>query len=102
TIGQKGRVGPGDTWAHGGGQVRIATPPDPAAAARGGRRGGPPRFPTPPPGFTPPISAPNRGLVADGWNRAEILLDVNVVRAFLNDSGETAGGIAGDDAGNFG
>ncbi len=102
TLDPNGKILTKDKLPYAGGQVRIAPPPDPSAPARGGRRGGPGRFPAAPAGFTPPISPPTRGLVPGDWNRAEILLDVNIIRAFLNDSGETAGGVADDDAGRFG
>ena len=91
-----------------GGQVRIAPPPDPNAPARGGRgaaagRGGfiPGRFGAPA-GVTLPIGPPSRDLRDGDWNRIEIFLDANIVRGFLNDSSETAGGVAEDDAGRYG
>lgn len=89
---------------YAGGQNRIAPPPDPAAAGRGGAgalagRGGRGALPS---GVTLPVTPPTPGLHASGWNSVEILLDANIVRAFLNDAGETAGGAADDDAGRYG
>jgi hypothetical protein len=90
-----------------GGQVRIASPPPPETAqnGRGGRGRGAPtgRGPIPAPaGVKLPLSPPAPGLRAGDWNRVEIFLDANIVRAFLNDGGETAGGVADDDAGRYG
>jgi hypothetical protein len=100
----------------GGGQIRIAPPPDPNAAAAGGRgnRGGgaPPaggRAGAPGggagrgrggPAVTLPIAQPNTGLRPNEWNDAEILLDANIVRAFINNQGPS--GAADDPAGRFG
>jgi hypothetical protein len=92
----------------GGGQVRIAAPVDAAAPGRGGRggaagRGGfiPGRFGAPA-GVTLPLSPPVRELRAGDWNQIEIFFDANIVRAFLNEAGETAGGVADDDSGRYG
>ena len=73
-----------------GGQVRIAPPADSAEAGRGGPgRGGPGRGGAgrggPPPGATLPMAPPDGSLHAGEWNRIEIFLDANIVRAFLND-----------------
>ena len=94
----------------GGGQMRIAPPVDPNAPARGG---GPGRGAAPgagaagrggggaaPPNL--PLTRPDTSLRAGEWNDFEIELDANIVRAFLNGSGEIAGGVADDDAGTFG
>jgi hypothetical protein len=83
-----------------GGQNRLATPsPERPAAAPSG----PPRT-----GLAAmtnlgdlPIQRPSPGL-RGGWNDVEILLDANILRAFLNDGGSTAGGAADDELGRFG
>lgn len=87
-----------------GGQVRIAPPPDPSAPARPGGFG-----PAPivgsfglPEGAKLPIERPAPGVRAGEWNQVEIFLDANILRAFLNDGGQTFGGVAGEDAGSFG
>ena len=88
----------------GGGQIRIAPPPAPAAggppvppgaaggrgAGRGGRGAGP-QLPIPP---------PNTGLHPGEWNDSEILLDANIIRTFINNAGPS--GVADDDAGRYG
>jgi hypothetical protein len=83
----------------GGGQMRIAPPPDPNAPARGGRggggrggsggRGG---------GLNLPVPRPDTALHPGEWNQVEILLDANIVRGFLNIFGsETADGVTDGD-----
>ena len=91
----------------GGGQIRIALPLD-AASGRGpgrgagrGGRGPVDQFATSP-GIVLPIERPKSGINATGWNQVEILLDANIVRAFLNDGAEVPQGVADEDAGRFG
>jgi hypothetical protein len=99
----------------GGGQVRVAPPPPappagaPAAApggrgAAGGRGagGGGPQFPQLPAGVESPIARPNTALKADDWNDVELVLDANILRAFLNDAGGISGGVADEEFGRFG
>jgi hypothetical protein len=99
TLDAQGKETSRERLRYSGGQNRIAPPPDPNAAAgrgapgRGGR------------GVLPanlPIGPPTPGIRAGEWNTAEILLDANIVRAFLNNSAEAAGGVADDDAGRYG
>jgi hypothetical protein len=89
----------------GGAQVRIALPPVEPAAGRGrggrGGRGAGFQF-TAPPGVTLPIAPPKGDLRPGDWNQIEILIDANIVRAFLNEGAEVAGGVAEDDLGRFG
>jgi hypothetical protein len=91
---------------RGGGQMRIAPPVDPNAAARGaggpggaarGGGGGRGAVPT----VTLPIPRPSGDLRPNEWNSVELLLDANIIRAFLNEGGEL-GAVAEDDAGKFG
>jgi hypothetical protein len=93
----------------GGGQLRVAPPPPanppPAAAGRGGaaeRGGGPPAPLQMPGGLPSPIARPETGIKADGWNTIEVVLDANILRAFLNDAGGVAGGVADEEFGRFG
>jgi hypothetical protein len=88
---------------RGGGQMRIAPALDPNAPAPGGRgrggAGGRGRGPAP----ELPIPRPETGLHPGEWNQVEILLDANIVRAFLNIYGsETGGGVAEDEVGRYG
>ena len=96
----------------GGGQVRVAPPPAPAPAAApgapagrgaaGGRGGGGPQPLPLPNGIESPIARPSAGLKADDWNDIEVVLDANILRAFLNDAGGIAGGVADEEFGRFG
>jgi 3-keto-disaccharide hydrolase/FG-GAP-like repeat len=94
----------------GGGQVRVAPPPTPppaGAAAQptggrgtpGGRAGGPPQLPG---GVESPIARPPTGWQDGQWNDVELVLDANILRAFLNDTGGLSGGVADEEFGKFG
>jgi len=102
TLGADGQELQREALRFGGGTVRIAPPPNPDAAGRGGRggRGGGRGGATPVVDL--PIKAPKPGLRPGDWNEVEIFLDANIVRAFLNDVGETAGGVADEEAGRYG
>ena len=102
TIDAQGNETSRERLRYAGGQNRIAPPLDPNAAGRGGAaalagRGGRSALPA---GL--PIGPPTPGIRVGEWNTAEILVDANIVRAFLNDSAEAAGGVADDDAGRYG
>jgi hypothetical protein len=84
---------------HGGGQMRIAPPPDAAAPVRVVRPGDHPGVP---PGVTLPVTPPDTSLRVGEWNTVETFLDANIVRSFLNNGGEVAGGVAEDDIGRYG
>ncbi|HTS27003.1 MAG TPA: FG-GAP-like repeat-containing protein [Bryobacteraceae bacterium] len=102
TIDAQGKETSRDRLRYAGGQNRIAPPPDPnAGAGRGGAGAAAGRGRAALPANLP-ISPPTPGVRASEWNTAEILLDANIVRAFLNDSAEAAGGVADDDAGRYG
>ncbi len=79
-----------------GGQIRFAPAPAPATATagRGGRGAA-----AAPAGL--PINPPTPGLVANAWNRIEIVLDATIVRPFLNES-PVAGAAAEDSTGKYG
>ena len=90
--------------APGGGQLRVASPPPdpapPAAAGRGaGPAGGPPQFPG---GIASPIPRPTIGLRSGDWNTIELVLDANILRAFLNDAGGINDSVAETDYGAYG
>ena len=85
------------------GQLRVAPPapanPPPPAAA-GGR---PPTGPPPMPGGIPsPIARPEATVKAGEWNTIEVVLDANIVRAFLNDAAGIRDGVADAEFGAFG
>ncbi|MGA0559232.1 FG-GAP-like repeat-containing protein [Larkinella sp. VNQ87] len=80
--------------------VRLAPPPNPNAPAGGGGNNAnrrPSYF-----GLKLPISRVESTYRPDDWNQVEIFLDNNIIRTFLNDSGEMAGGAADEDAGRYG
>ncbi len=88
----------------GGGQLRVALPPpDPAPnAAAGARAGGPPALPQMPGGMASPIPRPVTGLRAGDWNTIELVLDANILRAFLNDAGGIGDSVADPEFGAYG
>lgn len=71
--------------------VRMAPPPDPAArpedTARPANRSRPPAA-----ALNLPLQRPSTAFRAGEWNQLEVFLDLNIIRSFLNDGGETAGG----------
>ncbi|HET9469127.1 MAG TPA: family 16 glycoside hydrolase, partial [Vicinamibacterales bacterium] len=60
--------------APGGGQLRVAPPPNPAPAPGAARAGGPPQLPAFPGGMASPIPRPRTGLRAGEWNTIELVL----------------------------
>ena len=97
TLDAQGRFLTRDPLRPGGGQMRIAPPPDPnppappaATPARGA-----------PPAVTLPLTPPDTSFKAGEWNTIEIYLDANIVRSLLN-NGPERGGVADPEAGNFG
>ena len=95
------------------GQVRSAPPPSPTpaggpAAGRGGAApgGGPGRGGPGAGGGAPttpvPIPRPSADLRPDDWNTIEVVIDANILRAFLNNVGGVSGGVADDEYGQFG
>jgi len=90
----------------GGGQLRVAPPvPDGARAAGSGRgaSGAGPVGPPPMPGGIPsPIPRPDTALRTGDWNTIEVVLDANIVRAFLNDNSAIRDGVADPASGEFG
>ena len=91
--------------APGPGQLRVA-PPVPAAtpgAAPAARAGGPgPAIPQMPGGMASPIPRPNTGLQNGAWNTIEMVLDANILRAFLNDAGGINDSVADSEFGAYG
>ena len=98
TLDEQGRILTRDALRPGGGQMRIAPPPDPNPPARRRRLG----RAAPRPAVTLPVTPPDTSLKAGEWNTIEIYLDANIIRPLLNNGGERGGGVADPDAGNFG
>jgi hypothetical protein len=86
------------------GQLRVAPPPPanaPAPPAAGGGR--PPTGPPPMPGgIASPIARPEATVKTGEWNTIEVVLDANIIRAFLNDAGGIRDGVADPEFGAFG
>ena len=89
----------------GGGQLRVALAAAESSAgrvrsARARRRAAPlPPFPG---GISSPIPRPNTGLRAGDWNTIELVLDANILRAFLNDAGWIGDSVAETEYGAYG
>jgi hypothetical protein len=91
--------------APGGGQLRVALPAQssqPPAPAAPPRAGGPPGVPPFPGGITSPIPRPTTGLQNGDWNTIELVLDANILRAFLNDAGGIPDSVAESEYGSYG
>jgi hypothetical protein len=92
SVGPTGAIGSSDKARRGGGLVRFTPPPNPN---------------TPQPNFRPqpvtvdlPFKAPDTSLRPDDWNAAEMFMDSNVVRTFLND-GREHGAVSDETYGPF-
>jgi hypothetical protein len=97
TLDERGRILTRDALRAGGGQMRIAPPPDPNPPARGTGPAG-----AAAPSVTLPVTPPDTSLKAGEWNTIELYLDANIIRPLLNNGAERGGGVADPDAGNFG
>ena len=82
---------------RGGGQMRIAPPLDPNAPARGAGGGGRGAAPS----VSLPIPRPSGDMRPAEWNTVELLVDANIIRAFVNEGGEL-GWVAEDEVGRYG
>jgi len=91
--------------APGGGQLRVAVPPptpSPAVSPAPARAGGPPPLPPFPGGISSPIPRPSNSLRAGEWNTIELVLDANILRAFLNDAAGIGDSVAEPEYGAYG
>ena len=77
----------GSRRGGGGGQRRGG-----GGGGRGGARGNSPS----------PLARVSTAIRPGEWNQIEIFLDLNIIRSFVNDGGETAGGAADETYGKFG
>jgi hypothetical protein len=85
TIGADGKIDAKDAARRGGGLVRFTAPSDPKAAAGGGAAA---NFRPPAQPADLPFKAPDWSVKAGDWNTAEMFMDANVVRTFVNDGRE--------------
>jgi hypothetical protein len=84
-----------------GGQIRFAPPPPDPATAQAPQRQFIPRMRLMPAGVDSPVEHPVMGVQKDKWNDLEILLDADILRAFMNDGGGQAS-VATDDMDSYG
>ena len=99
TLDGQGRLAQRDALRSGGGQTRIAPPADPNAPPRAGGGG---RGRGAAPTVKPPLQPPDAALKPGDWNEVEVFIDANIIRSFLNNGGERAGGVADDEFGRYG
>jgi hypothetical protein len=86
----------------GPGQLRVAPAPPPTPAAPPAARGGGPAPLQMPRGIPSPIARPNARLLPGDWNTIELVLDANILRAFLNDGIGIGDSVAEPEDGAYG
>jgi len=96
TLDAEGNIVHREALERAGGQVRFAAA---VGTQAGYRRTGPPPVRPQMPAVIPPVV---RDQVPNGWNSVEILLDADIVRAFINSGGEVAGGATADNSTGYG
>jgi len=96
TLDTKGVILTKEPLHFAGGQIRIAPPPDPNAPAPK------PRPVRARPGMPSVMPEPVTRIQNGEWNTAEVIVDLNIVRAFVNQGHEAAGGVADATFGNYG
>ncbi|MEO8735270.1 MAG: FG-GAP-like repeat-containing protein [Edaphobacter sp.] len=94
TLDEQGKILTRKALYPAGGQMRIAPLHDPS-------------LPPPPPQARrrslPAVIPPAvTQWIPNEWNSAEVIIDANIVRTFINNGPEAAGGVANDDAGKYG
>ena len=89
TLDAQGRIVERNELRRGGGQMRIAPPSIPNAAA-------PQRQPDRPAPANLPYALPDSSLRPNGWNQVELIFNANIVRKVLND-GREVGAVAEED-----
>jgi hypothetical protein len=94
TLDAKGKILTKEPLRAAGGQQRIAQPA-PANPV-------PPKPPVRRPPMPSVIVDPVTDIQKGEWNTAEVILDANIVRTFVNQSHETAGGTAEESFGKYG
>ena len=106
TLDSEGRELSREALRPGGGQMRVAPPPNPNAGRGGAGRGAGGR------GAMPAnliLKAPVAQYRTNDWNQIEIILDANIVRSFFNDGNSSSsatthglGGVADEAFGRYG
>ncbi|MBW3628598.1 MAG: DUF1080 domain-containing protein [Gemmatimonadetes bacterium] len=88
-VDQDGRITSRERLAAGGGQVRIALPPNPAQQGGGGGAGG-------------AAAAQPAPLTPGAWNELRVYLDANIIRPQLNGTGRIPAGNTADESAGYG
>ena len=83
-----------------GGMIRLAPPARPETVATAPRQGGNANRPRSA-GPTLPIPRPSNAMRPGEWNHIEVILDMNILRSYIND-GNGPGGAADAEDGNYG
>ena len=89
TLDEQGNITGRSELRRGGGQMRIAPPPNPNSPP-------PRRPPDRAADVNLPFELPDNGLRANDWNHVELIFDANIVRKILND-GREVGAVSDDD-----
>lgn len=93
TLDAQGKIIDREKIRSAGGMIRIAPPPNPNAGSgggRGGRGGGQGRRTE---GPVLPISRPQTAFKPGEWNQLEFVLDMNILRGFINDGNGPGGAV---------
>lgn len=93
TVDADGKITSRSPLPRGGGQMRIAPPPNPNEPERPRRppSGFNPYLPSP--GVSYPFMPPGSNIVAGQWNQVELMFDANILRATQN-NGDQSGSVA--------
>jgi hypothetical protein len=93
TLDAEGKILTRTKLRRGGGQMRIAPPPDPNEVVR-------PQQPRPASPVKLPFEVPVSSLRQNDWNELEFFFDANILRSILN-SGNEVGGVGDEGFGPF-
>jgi hypothetical protein len=96
TVDALGKITSRTPLPRGGGQQRIAPPPNPNEPERPHRSPGGFNPYLPSQGVTYPFMPPDTKIVADKWNQVELMFDANILRATQN-NGDQSGSVANAD-----
>lgn len=90
TLDAQGEITDKQKLRSAGGTIRFAPPAPPPGSPQ--RAGGMPAMRPAPAGVTLPIQRPQQGVTANDWNDVEVLLDADILRAFVDGGGGQASG----------
>jgi hypothetical protein len=96
TVDANGKIIERTPLPRGGGQMRIAPPPNPNGTRQASRPPGSFNPYEPAPGVSYPFLPPGSKLSPDKWNAVELMFDANILRGTQN-NGEQSGAVADSD-----